>query len=127
MPSPGGEVKAGTENPPASGEEMAYEFGFEDLDVYRLAVEVARWMRAQSWPTYTAHLKDNGTRAADSTVLNTAEGYTRRGRAGNNQLGIAQASAGEALAVLDVVDLPGGRDQQQKLRRIGAMLQKMQR
>jgi len=106
---------------------MSYEFGFENTDAYRLAVEVARWMRAQKWPTGTAHLKDNGTRAADSTVLNMAEGYTRRGRAGNNQLRIAQASAGEALAVLDVVALPGAQKQQQKLRRVAAMLQKMQR
>ena len=79
------------------------------------------------WSSGAAHLKDQGTRAADSVVLNTAEGYTRPGRAGNNQLRIAQASAGEALAVLDLVDLPGGSAQQQKLRRIGAMLQRMQR
>ncbi|MBT3218362.1 MAG: four helix bundle protein [Proteobacteria bacterium] len=106
---------------------MPYEFGFEKTDAYRLMVEVARWMRAQNWPTGTAHLKDQGTRAADSAVLNLAEGYTRRGRAGNNQLRIAQASAAEVLAVLDVMDLPGSAKQQQKLRRVAAMLQKMQR
>jgi len=106
---------------------MAYEFGFEKTDAYQLVVEVARWMRDQNWPTGTAHLKDQGTRAADSAVLNMAEGYTRRGRAGNNQLRIAQASAAEVLAVLDVLDLPGGTAQQQKLRRVAAMLQKMQR
>ncbi len=106
---------------------MAYEYGFEGLDVYRLAVEVARWLRAQRWPTCTAHLKDQGTRAADRTVLNIAEGLTRPGQAGTNQLRIAQASAGETLSVLDLVDLRGGPDQQQKLRRVGAMLHKMQR
>ena len=106
---------------------MAYEFGFERTDVYRLAVQIARWMRAQRWDTGTAHLKDNAIRAADSTVLNTAEGLTRPGKAGRNLLRIAQASAGEALAVLDVVELPGRQDQQQRLRRIGAMLQRLQR
>ena len=86
-----------------------------------------KWTRIPPMSPPSAHLKDNGTRAADSTVLNMAEGYTRRGRAGNNQLRIAQASAGEALAVLDVVALPGAPKQQQKLRRVAAMLQKMQR
>ncbi len=106
---------------------MQYDFDFESLHVYRLAIEVARWLRAQSWPTGTSHLRDQATRAADSVVLNTAEGWTRRGQAGRNQLRIAQASAGEVLAVLDILDLPGGTEQQQKLRRIGAMLYKASR
>lgn len=104
---------------------MAYDFAFEQLDVYRLSVAVARWMRQAPWPTGTAHLKDQGTRAADSTVLNIAEGCSRGGNPGRNHYRIAQGSAGEALAVLDLVDLPGGRDQQQLLRRVGAMLQRM--
>ena len=104
---------------------MAFDFTFERLDVYRLAVDVARWMRRTSWPRGTAHLKDQGTRAADSTVLNVAEGHSRGGKPGRNHYTIAQGSAGEALAVLDVVGLPGGAEQQQKLRRVAAMLEKM--
>lgn len=104
---------------------MAYDYGFERTDVYRLAVRVARWMRRSSWPAGTAHLRDQGTRAADSVVLNIAEGLSRGGKPGRNHLRIAQGSAGEALAVLDLVDLPGGPEQQQLLRRVGAMLQKM--
>ena len=104
---------------------MTYDFDFEGLDAYRVAVDVARWMRGVRWPTGTSHLKDQGTRAADSMVLNLAEGVSRGGKPGRNQLRIAQGSAGEALAVLDLVDLPGAKDQQVKLRRVGAMLQKL--
>ena len=82
-------------------------------------------MRRVRWPTGTAHLKDQGTRAADSVVLNIAEGCGRGGRAGLNHFRIARGSVGEALAVLDLVDLEEGPEQQALLRRIGAMLHKM--
>ncbi len=104
---------------------MAYDFTFERLDVYRLSVEVARWMRKARWPVGAAHLRDQGTRAADSIVLDVAEGCSRGGKPGRNHYRIAQGSAGEALAVLDLVDLPAAAEQQQRLRRIGAMLQRM--
>jgi len=94
------------------------------LDVYRVALSIARWMRQARWPTGAAHLKDQGTRAAESMVLDIAEGCSRGGKAGRNHFRIAQGSAGEALAVLDLADLPGGGEQQQRLRRVGAMLQR---
>ncbi len=102
-----------------------YDFGFETLDAYRVAVTAARWMRSTRWPTGSSHLQDQGTRAADSMVLNLAEGVSRGGRPGENHLRIARASAGEALAVLDLIDLPGGAEQQQRLRRVGAMLTRL--
>ncbi len=49
----------------------------------------------------------------------------RPGKAGKNQLRIAFASAAEVVGVLDVMDLPGGAEQQDKLRRGGAMLTKL--
>ena len=104
---------------------MAYDFAFENMDVYRLARGVARWMRQTTWPTGASHLRDQGTRAADSIVLNIAEGLSRGGKPGRNHFRIAQGSAGEVLAVLDLIDLPGGAEQQQLLRRVGAMLQKL--
>ncbi len=104
---------------------MPYDFAFEKMDVYRLSVAVARWMRQSDWPTGTAHLRDQGTRAADSVVLNVAEGLSRGGKPGRNHFRIAQGSAGEALAVLDLIELPGGNEKQQLLRRVGAMLQRM--
>ena len=107
---------------------MAYDdlsFSFERLDVYRCAVTVARWIRQAPWPAGSAHLKDQGIRAAQSMVLNIAEGASRGGQPGTNHFRIAKGSAGEVLAVLDLVDLPGGAEQQQLLRRIGAMLHRM--
>ena len=101
-----------------------YEYDFEHTDLYRLVRDVARWMRRVQWPAGEANLRVQGIRAMDSVALNTGEGWVRRGRAGRNQLRIALASAGEVLVVLDLVDLPQGREQQQKLRRIGAMLAK---
>ncbi len=100
-------------------------FAFQRLDCYQLAREVARWMRTASWPPNTRHLQTEAIRAADSVVLNIAEGVSRRGRSGANHLRIARASAGEAFAALDIVDLPGGLEQQSKLQRVRAMLQKL--
>jgi four helix bundle protein len=104
---------------------MSFTFDFERSDVYRLAVEVSRWFRAVKWPERLYKLRDNGIRAMDSAVLNIAEGWMRRGKAGKNQFRIAEGSAGEALAVLDIIDLPGGPEQQEKLRRIGLMLSRL--
>jgi hypothetical protein len=78
--------------------------------------------------------------AAQSAALNTAEGRGRAGQARRNhpmdphlRLGlsphrlrrwseIALASAAEACSALDLADVPGGPEAQQKLRRAGAML-----
>jgi len=106
---------------------MTYEFTFERSDVYKLAVGVARWMRQAPWRPSQRSLRDQGTRAAESVVLNIAEGWSRRGDAGRNHMRIAAGSAGEALAVLDLVDFPGASDRQDELRRIGAMLSRIRR
>ena len=107
---------------------MKHLFDHEDLDCYRLAVQVNQWFDQAAFPRGRAHLRDQGLRASDSVVCNIAEGYTRRRNAGGkNLLRIALGSAGECCAVLDLVRLPGGPEQQHKLRRIGAMLAKMSR
>jgi len=106
---------------------MTYEFTFERSDAYKLAVGVARWMRRAPWRPNQRSLQDQGVRAADAVVLNIAEGWSRRGNAGRNHLRIAAGSAGEALAVLDLVDFAGAPARQQELRRIGAMLNRLQR
>jgi four helix bundle protein len=104
---------------------MQHEFAFEGLDVYRLAVDVARWVRTTKWPTGASHLKDQATRAADSVVLNIAEGMARGGRPGANHLRVALGSAGEVLAALDVADFRGCHERRTQLRRIGAMLNRL--
>jgi len=97
-------------------------FDHERLDCYRLAVGVAQWLRASRFPRHTTKLRDQATRAADSVVLNIAEGASRNGDAAKNHFRIALGSAAETCAVLDLVRLPGADDRQVELRRIGAML-----
>ena len=84
----------------------SFHFDFETMDVYRVALEVARHMRAREWPSPQNGLRDQGIRAADSVVLNIAEGLGRGGKAGKNHFRIARGSAGA-------------------VRRVGAMLTRM--
>lgn len=104
-----------------------YEFSHEQLDCYRLALDVARWMKGARFPRGDSALKDQGVRASRSVVLNVSEGKARGGGAERNHYRIALGSAAEACATLDLVDLPGADEQQRKLRRVGAMLAKMAR
>ena len=61
-------------------------------------------------------------------VLNIAEGVARGpGDARKNHHSLAFGSAAEALAALDVVDLPNQDEIDQLLRRVGAMLSVMTR
>ena len=107
---------------------MEHTFLHERLDCYRLAVEVNRWFSDAVFPAGRAHLKDQGQRASDSVVCNIAEGASKRGTAaGRNHLRIALGEAGECCAVLDLVRLSGASEQQQKLRRIGAMVHRLSR
>ncbi len=107
---------------------IKHPFNHESLEVYRLAVEVNRWLGQTRFPASRAKLKEQSQRSSDSVVCNVAEGVSkRRTRAGTNSLRIALGEAGECCATLDCVDVPGGPEHQAKLRRIGAMLAKMTR
>ena len=104
------------------------ELGHERLDVYKLALEVARWAAQQPIPAQRKHLRDQLVRAADSVVLNIAEGAGRElGDSSRNHFRIAAGSASEVAAVLDLVPLPGGPERQEELRRVVAMLTKLAR
>ena len=105
---------------------MDYRFDHENLDVYKLALEVARSCAVLRIPTGRTHLRDQLQRAADSVVLNIAEGRARGGDAGRNHYRIAAGSA-EACAALDLVGSPEAAVEQPKLRRIGAMLRGLTR
>ena len=99
------------------------QLGHERLEVYRMALGVARWAAVQVLPVARRHLRDQLVRAADSMVLNIAEGAGHPPReARRNHFRIAAGSAGEVAAVLDLVALPGGPDRQVELRRVTAML-----
>jgi len=97
----------------------------ERLDVYQVALEVARWMVRVPFPRGLSDLKNQGVRAACSVVLNIAEGARRRGKAKTNHFEIARGSAAEAQTVLMIVELPGGSEQVAKLRRVDRMLERM--
>ena len=91
-------------------------------DAYRVALDVARWVRRMPWPTGEAALRDQAKRAADSVVLNLAEGCHAQGGNRNKHYRIARGSAAEVCAVLDLVELPDGAARQSQLRRVVAML-----
>ena len=97
----------------------------ERLDVYRLAVEVARWIAGAGFPANMRSLEDQALRASQSIVLNIAEGASRRGQAGRNHFRIALGSVAETCAVLDLTALAGAAEQQTKLRRVGSMLYRL--
>jgi len=101
---------------------VEHYFDHETLDVYKLALEVARACTGLRIPPGRSHLRDQLQRAADSVVLNIAEGRARGGDAGRNHYRIAAGSAAEACAALDLVGSPEAALEQPKLRRIGAML-----
>ncbi len=104
---------------------MSTGFPHESLDCYRLAVSVARWVAAARFPSRHASLADQAVRAAQSVVLNIAEGAGRTGLPAKNHFRIALGSAAEVSAVLDLVELPDGAARQGELRRIGAMLRRL--
>ena len=104
------------------------QLGHERLDVYQVALGVARWAARQVIPAARKHLRDQLVRAADSMVLNIAEGAGREpGESRRNHYRIAAGSAAEVAAVLDLIALPGGPERQEELRRVCAMLTKMLR
>ena len=106
---------------------MEYRFDHENLDAYKLALEVAKSCSALRIPAGRSHLRDQLQRAADSVVLNIAEGRARGGDAGRNHFRIAAGSAAETCAALDLIASPEALVEQPKLRRLGAMLRGLTR
>jgi four helix bundle protein len=101
-------------------------FDHEGLEVYRLAVEMARWFSSVQFPPHVADLRDHSVRAANSIILNIAEGRARGGKPGANHFNIAAGSAAEICAVLDLADFDGREQRQATLRRMNRMLDGLQ-
>jgi hypothetical protein len=59
---------------------MTHDLSHENLDAYKLARSVARWVRATPFPRGDAALKDQAKRAADSVVLRARQEPKRRCR-----------------------------------------------
>ena len=95
----------------------------EKLIAYQLARRVARWLRYEArFPRREGALRDQAQRAADSMVLNLAEGCNREGKDRLYHFRVAMGSASECCAVFDLVDLAGAADRQRELRRIVALI-----
>jgi four helix bundle protein len=101
---------------------MSRYFPHETLEVYKLAVQVARKILAAKFPRGLSPLRDQAVRASTSMPLNIAEGNARRGDAKKNHFEIARGSAAETCAILDVVQIDDYEQIQYDLRRIAAML-----
>ena len=95
----------------------------ESLHCYQLLVQVARWFRTLQTQSRDGHLLDQGRRASESAVLNLAEGCYRTGKDRAYHLRVAQGSAAETVAVLDLLRVTGAEDNQHALRRAVAMIQ----
>lgn len=104
---------------------MSAGFPHENLDCYKLAVSVSRWLLTVRFPPRCSDLADQAVRASQSVVLNIAEGAGRGGPAGRNHFRIALGSAAELCAVLDLVSVEGAAERQAELRRVGAMLRRL--
>jgi len=101
-------------------------FPHERLDCYHLAREVALWVREARFPPRSGDLHDQAVRSATSVALNIAEGASREGAASKHHFRVARGSAGEACAALDFCGVGGAAEQQAKLRRVGAMLRRLE-
>jgi four helix bundle protein len=99
-----------------------FYFDFETLDMYKLALQVARWVRRADWPRGWGALKDQVQRASASVVLNIAEGRLHQGKSRTHHYRIAFGSIGEVVAALQVVELPGQAEHEALARRVGQML-----
>ncbi len=100
----------------------------ERLDVYRSALRIARWAAGLTIPFVRRHLRDQLIRAADSIVLNIAEGSgSQPGDARRNHFRIAAGSTAEVAAIIDLLGPRDAADRKEELRILAAMLVKLSR
>ncbi len=101
-------------------------FAHEVLDVYKVALEVARWVRTTRWPRGDAHLKEGsgpprrGFRGAEPR----GRRIPRKGQRGKH-FATAKGSAAEVAACLELSQLPGWEAQIAKLRRAKLMMRNL--
>ena len=104
------------------------EIAHESLHVYHTALGVAQWAAGQAIPAYRKHFRDQLLRAADSVVLNIAEGAGYEpGVSRRHHFRIAAASAAEVAACLDLLALAGGAERKAELRIVIGSLHKLVR
>ena len=97
----------------------------ERLDCYRLALELARWAASAAIPPQRKHLRDQLVRAADSVVLNIAEGTGLTSDARRNHYRIALGSTCEVAAIIDLLAPRDHTELRDRAVRVAAMLSQM--
>jgi four helix bundle protein len=108
-------------------------FSHQRLDAYRVALSFARWSygAVSRLGPGRAALRDQLLRAAESAVLNVAEGAQQQSRAqAKRHYRIALGSAAECAAALDLMEACGaGRLDAGRglIGRVGAMLRRLAR
>jgi four helix bundle protein len=128
---------------PGAGEGAAYgggitrrhrmQLGHERLDVYAVAVDLARFVRTLPVRRGEAALYAQLRRAADSVALNVAEAVGRAARDEQNHFLIARGSASECAAAFDILGTIGAISQEDRWRgrecvaRLVAMLTRLGR
>ena len=94
----------------------------ESLHCYQHLLSVASWFQTLQPPRGSRRLLDQGQRASESAVLNLAEGCYRTGKDRAYHMRVAQGSAAETVAVLDLLRVPEASENQQRLRGAVAMI-----
>ena len=113
-------------------EPKVFQFWHERLHVFRVGLKFVAFVDEleSRWFRGNCRRRQQLTDAADSIVLNIAEGASQTStKARHNFHRIAMGSAGECDAILEILQIKGcpvsaGRD---LLARIGAMLSRMNR
>ena len=99
-------------------------FSHEKLDVYRVAIEYAKWafLISKKLTTENRHSKDHMLRASQSIPLNIAEGNGRSTEADRRHFfEISRGSAMECAAIQDLLEACGALKPDEKRQRQGAV------
>ncbi|MEZ6184458.1 MAG: four helix bundle protein [Planctomycetota bacterium] len=108
---------------------MAGHFPHQRLEAFEKALEVARWVHHVR-DKIPADLRRQLTRATESVALNLAEGAGSSGGNRRRHFQLAYGSAAEAhaaTALLAAYGLPGSKQTQETLQRLGAMISSLAR
>lgn len=113
-----------------SSDKQSFRFDHERLETYQVSLE---WLRQseiilRSIPRGESDIAKQLKRSSSSIVLNIAEGVGRTGKARANFYRIAKASACEAAATVDVLEIKGvncGCNPKEKLQVLYKMLQRL--
>jgi four helix bundle protein len=92
------------------------QLAHDRLDVYVVAVDLARFVRTLPVRRGEAPLHTQLRRAADSTALNVAEAVGRNARDQKQLFFVARGSAAECAAALDILGLTGAITQEARWR-----------